>query len=67
MGKKNVAVFVSLYRGLVDEVRVFRARKRGEDYHKSKVEEAYGGEEAYREALQFGADKEYQLHDCELE
>jgi len=67
MGNQNVAVFISLYRGLVDEVRVFGDRKRGEDYHKSKVDEAFGSEEAYQEALQYGADKEYQLHDCELE
>jgi len=62
MKKQTVAVFICLYKGLVDEVYVFKDQKQGEDYYKSRVEAEYETEEEYRKALQYGVNTEYQLH-----
>ena len=64
--KQTVAVFISLYRDLVDEVCAFKDQKLGEAYYKSRVEEDYGSEGKYQKALEYGVNTEHQLHYVEL-
>ena len=62
MKKEAIAVFISLYKGLVDEVYVFKDQRKGENYYKGRVIEEYGSEEEYEKALEYGVNTEYRLH-----
>ena len=66
MAREEVAVFVSLYRGRLYEVYVFRDRKQGEEYYKNRVTEEYGSEEEYQKALEHEVNTEYHLHHVDM-
>ena len=67
MESEKVGVFISIYKGLIDEVAAYKNPEQGKKYYKNRVIETFGSEEEYEKEARFGTKMEYKFFTVELE
>ena len=66
MENEKIAVFISIYKGFVEEVKAFKEHGDAEKYYEKKVLESYESLEQYEEEAQHGAKLEFKLFEADL-
>lgn len=67
MESEKVTAFIAIYKGFVEEVKVFRNNSDAKDYYKKKVLESYESVEQYEEEVQYGTKLEFKLVQADLQ
>ena len=66
MGNEKITVFISIYKGFVEEVKAFSSHADAKKYYEQKVLESYDSLEQYEEEAEHGAKLEFNLFEADL-
>ena len=67
MEVEKVTAFIVIYKGFVEEVKVFRNHSDAKEYYKKKVLNSYESIEQYEEEELHGAKLEFKLFQADLQ